>query len=306
MPWVTVIIPTHKRAKLLERAVASVVAQDFEDWELIVVSDGPDAESQAAVESLQDARIRFIEAPCKNDANAARNVGVSTARGEWCAFLDDDDEWLPKKLSTCRSFILAEGVTNGIVAHQTIKRTRHNEELMPRRLPDPNEPYPDYTFRRRELLHGEGLLLAISLMAPTSIWRRMPWGIDAKVWHECDWLVRATVEAGLPWHVLMEPLAIWHADETRPRMSNRGDRSTECRKWVQRRRGLLTPEAYAACLLTVVTHETVCDGRRNQLPGILLEAVRLGHPGWRELLAFTQIACLSTGLRQRLRALWRR
>jgi GT2 family glycosyltransferase len=105
-PLVSVILPTYNRGPLLQQAVASVVAQTFGDWELIVVDDGStdrtddanDTDDTAArVARVGDPRIRLL-ARSHGGAAAARNAGLDAARGHWVAFLDSDDLWLPDKL----------------------------------------------------------------------------------------------------------------------------------------------------------------------------------------------------------------
>jgi glycosyltransferase involved in cell wall biosynthesis len=101
MPAVSVIIPTHNRPELLHRAIGSVLAQTATDLEIIVVDDGvPEAGAETVVGSFDDPRIRYIaQAKPDSGAPAARNRGAREARAELVAFLDDDDEWLPEKLS---------------------------------------------------------------------------------------------------------------------------------------------------------------------------------------------------------------
>lgn len=98
MPTVSVIIPTYNRAHLVGRAIKSVLDQTFTDLELIVVDDGSTDNTEKAVRSFQDIRIRYIRHKMSRGQSAARNTGIKEARGEYIAFLDDDDEWLPQKL----------------------------------------------------------------------------------------------------------------------------------------------------------------------------------------------------------------
>lgn len=97
---ISVVIPTHNRADLLPRAINSVLNQTYIDFEIIVVSDGSTDNTSEIVNGFTkaDDRVKFIEyAPAKG-GNVARNTGIDAAKGEYIAFLDDDDEWLPEKL----------------------------------------------------------------------------------------------------------------------------------------------------------------------------------------------------------------
>lgn len=110
MPLVSAIIPTFNRLPLLLQAVESVRAQTFAEWELIVADDGSTDGSADAVEALGDARIRVLRLPHAGDEAVARNGGAAAAGGEWLAFLDSDDVWLPHKLQAQVAATLDAGV----------------------------------------------------------------------------------------------------------------------------------------------------------------------------------------------------
>jgi glycosyltransferase involved in cell wall biosynthesis len=99
MPAVSIVIPVYNRATTLPRAVASVLVQDFTDWELLLVDDGSCDGGVEAVVACGDPRFRPLRHPRNRGAPAARNTGIAAARGGLVAFLDSDDEWLPGKLS---------------------------------------------------------------------------------------------------------------------------------------------------------------------------------------------------------------
>jgi glycosyltransferase involved in cell wall biosynthesis len=95
-PVVSVIIPTHNRAAMIKEAVASVLTQSFTNFELIVVDDGSTDQTARELAVYGD-RVRVLPQPRRGVA-AARNSGVRIAHGEYLAFLDSDDFWLPDKL----------------------------------------------------------------------------------------------------------------------------------------------------------------------------------------------------------------
>jgi glycosyltransferase involved in cell wall biosynthesis len=98
-PEVSVIIPTCNRPKLLSAAIHSVIGQSFRDFEIVVVDDASDFFTADLVKSFQDNRVRWIRHEQRRGGAAARNTGIRNSAGEFVAFLDDDDEWHPEKLS---------------------------------------------------------------------------------------------------------------------------------------------------------------------------------------------------------------
>ena len=98
MPQVSIILPTYNRLRSLPRAVQSVLAQTFRDFELIVVDDGSSDGSAAWLEGLNEPRLRLIRLGGRCGAARARNTGIRAAQAPLIAFQDSDDEWLPHKL----------------------------------------------------------------------------------------------------------------------------------------------------------------------------------------------------------------
>jgi len=96
-PKVSVIIPTYKRTTLLQRSIESVLNQTFDDFEILIIDGARSDLTKELVLSYGDGRIRYVPQKGKGIANA-RNLGVQRARGEFIAFLDDDDAWEPQKL----------------------------------------------------------------------------------------------------------------------------------------------------------------------------------------------------------------
>lgn len=97
-PSISVVIPSYNRAALLPRAIASVLSQTFSDLECIVVDDGSTDQTPQVMAGFQDPRLRVIRLPGNGGYSRAINTGIRVARGRLIAFLDSDDEWLPKKL----------------------------------------------------------------------------------------------------------------------------------------------------------------------------------------------------------------
>ena len=94
-PTVSVIIPTYNRARLVGRAIQSVLNQTYQNFELIVIDDGSTDNTEEVVKGFRDERLHYIRLSEGSGGSAVpRNTGLKTARGEYIAILDDDDSWL--------------------------------------------------------------------------------------------------------------------------------------------------------------------------------------------------------------------
>ena len=96
---VTVILPTHNRRMMLEKAIRSVLNQDYQNFELIIVLDSCSDDSASILNKYSDSRIQLIDTDVNIGGAQARNLGIKAANGEYVAFLDDDDVWKKNKLS---------------------------------------------------------------------------------------------------------------------------------------------------------------------------------------------------------------
>jgi glycosyltransferase involved in cell wall biosynthesis len=101
MTLVSVVIPAYNREQVLPRALSSVLSQTYADLEVIVVDDGSDDGTKLIIEDYarKDSRVRALAHGQRKGAQAARNSGIKASRGQWIAFLDSDDYWLPDSLA---------------------------------------------------------------------------------------------------------------------------------------------------------------------------------------------------------------
>jgi glycosyltransferase involved in cell wall biosynthesis len=107
-PLFSVVIPTYNHAHFLERALQSVINQKFTDWEIIIIDNHSQDNTDLIVEKFKDPRIKFFKIINNGIIAASRNKGVNEAKGEWIAFLDSDDYWDPLKLQSCLEVISDE------------------------------------------------------------------------------------------------------------------------------------------------------------------------------------------------------
>jgi glycosyltransferase involved in cell wall biosynthesis len=108
MTYVSVIIPTHNRAEVLGRAIASVLGQTWTDLELIVVDDGSTDATARVLAEFDDPRLTGMHQENKG-VSSARNLGIAASGGRLIALLDSDDYWMPDKLEKQVRFMAESG-----------------------------------------------------------------------------------------------------------------------------------------------------------------------------------------------------
>ncbi|MFC2158909.1 glycosyltransferase family 2 protein [Acidobacteriota bacterium] len=100
-PIVSVVMPTYNHARYLSESIPSVMNQSFAEWELIIIDNFSEDDTETIVREFerQDPRIRYFQYSNKGIIAASRNYGIKQAQGDFVAFLDSDDIWLPAKLT---------------------------------------------------------------------------------------------------------------------------------------------------------------------------------------------------------------
>ncbi len=300
LPEVSVVIPTRSRPELAIRAVRSALAQTVDNVEVIVVVDGPDDATVSTLATIADARLRVVVLPQQGGAPNARNVGVREARAPWTALLDDDDEWLPQKLAVQLDVARNARTKMPVIASRLINRTPRADSIMPRRLPTEGQPISEYLTVRRGLFYGDGFIQTSTIMAPTALLRRVPFTVGLRRLQELDWALRAVHHDDVELIFAAEPLTIWHQDEDRPRISLHSPWEAQF-EWLKGSRHLLTPRAYSALAMSVISSMAAPTRSMAVFRTLLREARLHGRPGAIDYLTLLQIWLLPPGLRHSLR-----
>jgi glycosyltransferase involved in cell wall biosynthesis len=276
---VSVVIPTRARPYLIGRAVRSALAQSFHDLEVVVVLDGRDEATTAALTAIADPRVRVTILEVPAGAAGARNAGVREARAPWVAFLDDDDEWLPTKIEIQMRVARASQLRWPIVSCRLMACRGSTTFVWPRRTPRAGEHISEYLFCRSSPFWGEGDINTNTLLTRRELLEAIPFQAGLRRYIENDWVLRAILVegTGIEFDDSQQPLAIWHMDDDRPRLTNSADWQ-ESLAWIRQNRGLVTKRAYAGFVLA---DAGVIAARRNQPAAVLSlvrEAFAFGHP----------------------------
>jgi glycosyltransferase involved in cell wall biosynthesis len=284
-PLVSVVIPTRNRPHLVPRAVRSVLAQTYSSLEVIVAVDGPDRATVEALKAIRktDRRLKVLPLKRTLGGSNARNFGIRMCRGEWIALLDDDDEWMANKLEKQLKLAIHSINTYPVISGMIIARTPRVDYVWPRTMPF--SPIADYIMQRKGLFQGEGILHTSTLLAPAELFRQCPFSSGLKRHQDWDWLIRAFNLPGVGLEFVAEPLAIWHIDESRPRISSESDWRSSL-LWSYGIRKYLSKESYASMLLTVVSASASRQGHWDAFFLLLRLAFKYGRPRTRHLLLF--------------------
>lgn len=301
-PIVSVVIPTHRRTRLLlERSLPSALGQTLGDLEVVVVIDGPDPETLEALEALADPRLRVLALPERVGGSGARNAGVRHARGEWVALLDDDDEWLPHKLERQLEAARRSPHPLPVLACAWTVRRPEFDTPSPARLPDPGERVGDYLMARKTLSTPECGLVSTLLLTRRELLLRVPFTPGLPKHQDWDWMLRVDGLEEVGFEVLPETCAVTYYGEGRAQLSNSLDWRWSL-GWARehRRAGRLSDRAYVGF---VVTRLAVQAAREGATPArwLLLREVLTARPRAFELLRYVAIWALPLQLRERVR-----
>lgn len=269
-------------------AVASAAGQTLSDLEIIVVVDGHDERTETALAAIDEPRLRVIVVPQPAGGPAARNLGVLHARGEFVALLDDDDLWAPTKLDRQLALIrAAPGVDEPLATCARLVRLPDGRDVAWRdRPPLPDEHPSEYLFVRRSLRLGESSVSTSTIVVRRALLLAVPFDPTVTRYEDADWVLRA-VAAGARLVYCPERLSIWRAPVGGASITGRT--ATDWRyglRWIQARRDLVTPRAYAAFLLVRVAAMADRAGEPRAARILWREARRHGRPGALDIVLF--------------------
>ena len=117
---VSIIMPSWNTAKFIAETIQSVIDQTYQNWELLIVDDCSTDNTDEIVASFKDDRIKYFHNEKNSGAALTRNRAMREAQGEWIAFLDSDDLWMPKKLEKQIAFMRENGYTLSYTEYEKI------------------------------------------------------------------------------------------------------------------------------------------------------------------------------------------
>jgi glycosyltransferase involved in cell wall biosynthesis len=236
-PFFSVVIPVYNRADVLGRALQSVLAQTFQDFEIVVVDDGSRDDPRAAVEAIGDPRIRYVRQENKGGA-AARNRGFDEAHGMFVALLDSDDRFLPHHLEQMHR--LLDGTTDVVgYAKMIVDRGNGVTMVKPPRAIRAGENMAMY------LLCDRGFVPTITIAVARQTARRVRYSEGWRFAEDNDFAIRLFLD-GNTFRMIEEPGAVWD-DTPNPNRTSSGRKNARLIPWLEAMKPNIPARAYYGC-----------------------------------------------------------
>jgi glycosyltransferase involved in cell wall biosynthesis len=265
----SVIIPVHNRARTIEATLRSVATQTYGNFECIIVDDGSDdsAELQQVLHRLGDSRFAY-RWRANGGGGAARNTGIDCATGDYVAFLDSDDLFLPHKLDSFRRHILGYPM-DAYYSPALVDRGEARMWVRPDRAIGSQEDMGEYLFVHNQFVQTSTIVMA------TAAARRVRFDPSLRKGQDLDFCVRAH-HAGLRFVMLDEPLVIW-CDLTEENRTSRFSGHQAPSAWLAAAKPLLTQKAQRGYRATTLAYYLAGEhpflAARDLLAGLFLAGV---------------------------------
>ncbi len=194
-PLVSVYMPTWNRQQLAIRAIKSVLRQDFENWEMIIVDDCSSSWEQleAFIATLDDSRITYIRNGVNSGACAVRNQAILLAQGAYITGIDDDDEWIPNRLS---SFLAHK---HELVTHAFLYANDYLCQGQVYTQPDSLPLYPKSPFSRK--LFFKRNIIGNQVFTLANRFKESLFDTQLRAAQDYDIFLRMVLAWGEPWKV---------------------------------------------------------------------------------------------------------
>lgn len=264
---------------MLSRAISSVLAQTFPDFELIVIDDGsPDEnELRELCESFDDPRIIFVR-QANGGGGAARNAGIDLASGDYIALLDSDDEFVPDKLEICHGVLSTSSQCVDLLYSAAIVLRDRGSWIRPSRGISKNERVANYLFLRNEFIQTSTMVVRAPLC------KQVRFDGSLRKGQDIDFAVRLD-QSGANIHFLSQPLTIWHDDHSDNRVSHASG-VEPLFSWLSKHEKYLTKEEFNGYQGSILAYHLFSH---NPVKSLFYVSRLLFLPGVPKKVAFRQL-----------------
>ncbi|BAV63564.1 glycosyltransferase family 2 protein [Sphingobium cloacae] len=200
-PFFSVVVPLYNRADQVGDTIRSVLAQDWTDYEIVVIDDGSRDNPKPVIEAIGDPRIRYIRQD-NAGGGAARNAGIKAAQGRYIAFLDSDDLFLPGKLSIMAAALKDDDGLTVLYSRMKVDRGVDRYWIRPDRGIREGEDVGEYLFCANQFMQTSTMVMS------TPLAQKVLFDPALKKGQDLDFCVRLQ-GAGARFRMIEQPLTIW-------------------------------------------------------------------------------------------------
>jgi len=281
----SVVIPSYNRADIIEKCIDSVLSQTEQSFEIVVVDDGSKDNTQQVVEAINDKRIRYIYQE-NGGGSKARNTGIDNARGQYVAFLDSDDVFLPHHLSASLE-VLKQDDTICTYTQVIVDRGDEITFLKPDRAIGKNEHISEY------LMCDRGFVQTSTLIVPIALAKKSKYDEEISAGQDYDIAIKLVFN-GAVLLMLPEPGAIWDDRWSENRLSSKGNPQQRM-EWLERIKSMVSKNAYWAELGWPIAKGFATNGKKIKALTLYFKAMLRGvYKPKMAIVIFLQVA-LSKG-----------
>lgn len=215
-PKVSVIIPYYNREHTIALALQSVLAQTLVDWEVVLVDDASRVDPGEIVSRIVPAeRLQVIRQPTNQGPGAARNAGVRAARGEYVAFLDSDDAWMPEKLEHQLRAVLAlpEPEMAFCVTQTRVEMGDGAIRIQPSRPVGQGESFADFLYVGMEFAQSSSFFLSRAAAL------KLPFEEELRQYEDHLFFIDAG-NFGMRYSLVPQQLVVWYDDDREDRLGS--------------------------------------------------------------------------------------
>ncbi len=268
---ISVIIPTYNRANLIPRAIASVQEQSYQNWEIIVVDDASSDDTERVIQHINSDRLKYIRHQTNLGGSAARNTGIKHARGEYIAFLDSDDVWLPDKLKYQLAAVIQYDDRDNLVCYSQFQKSFqvfYQRSILPQRGKQENETVADYFW-----LSG-GEMLTSTLLISRNIAMATLFKSDLAKHQDLDFMLRLEQQEA-KFIFVTQVLAVWHNEPRSDSISKKANYQLSL-DWIEQYKLQISERAFQGFLLKEIVPKMIRE------PESKAQATNLIFKAWRE------------------------
>jgi glycosyltransferase involved in cell wall biosynthesis len=270
---VSVVIPSFNRPQLTLRAVESVLAQTWPNFEVVVVDDGSQSDQVFSVELVDDPRVRLIRHRTNQGVSAARNTGVNESRYPLVAFLDSDDFWMPNKLASQIAVYNNRRCENDVFVYSSYYDVQGNTRTV----------YPLNAHKKRQALSDYifldcGVINTSTWLAQRLLFQRFPFDSRLSQCEDYDLLLRME-HAGVEFVCCQTPTVVTNRDPRADRLSTR--LNPDCySKFLQQNSQRLTPMSYVVLESIILNEAANRSSLRSRLRNHILHFLTSPRLNW--------------------------